>query len=84
MTLPEEPVTLTAEQIKDLNQKLAHMRHDINNHLSLMIAASELIRHKPATTERMLEALNERPQKISASMNAFTSEFEKTFSIRRG
>ncbi|HMP84381.1 MAG TPA: hypothetical protein PKA41_16910 [Verrucomicrobiota bacterium] len=84
MTLPENPVTLTVEQIKELNQKLSHMRHDINNHLSLMMAATELMRHKPQTAERMLEALNDRPKKISETMAAFSVEFEQALSIRRG
>ena len=84
MTLPESPVTLSVEQVKELNQKLSHMRHDINNHLSLMIAATELIRHKPTTVERMLETLNERPSKISESMAAFSKEFERLFGIQRG
>ena len=82
MTLSEKSVTLTAKQISDLNKKLSHMRHDINNHLSLMIAATELIRRKPSTAEQMLDALNERPSKISESIAAFSKEFESLFGIQ--
>jgi hypothetical protein len=46
MTLPTAPVTLTIGELEDLNRKLSDMRHDINNHLSLMVAALELIRYK--------------------------------------
>jgi len=45
--VPSQPVTLSVEQIEELNQKLSNMRHDINNNLSLILAATELIRHKP-------------------------------------
>jgi hypothetical protein len=83
MTLPTQPVTLTAEQIGALNQKLSEMRHEINNHLSLIVTAVELIRHKPDTTSRMLETLAERPSRISASLTAFSSDFEKILGIAR-
>jgi hypothetical protein len=83
MTLPSHPVTLTVDQIGELNQKLADMRHDINNHLSLMIAAVELMRHKPDTTERMLETLSERPPKVAESIIAFSASFERTLGVQR-
>ena len=54
MGLPTEPVTLSVEEINDINQKLSTMRHDVNNHLSLILAAVELVRHKPELLKRML------------------------------
>jgi hypothetical protein len=83
MVLPEQPVTLTAAQIALLNQELANMRHDINNHLSLVMAAVELIRAKPHMTERMVNTLSEQPPKISAAMMGFCTQFEKAYGIRR-
>jgi hypothetical protein len=83
MRLPSEPVTLSVEEVSALNQKLSTMRHDINNHLSLIVAALELIRHKPATTERMLATLGDQPAKITASITEYSTEFEKTFGITR-
>ena len=38
MLLPAQPVTLTPEQIAELNKKLSTMRHDINNSLALVLA----------------------------------------------
>ena len=46
MPLPSGPITLTVKQVDELNRKLSDMRHDINNHLSLIVAALELIRVK--------------------------------------
>jgi len=46
MAFPTEPVTLTVGEVQELNRKLSDMRHDINNHLSLMVAALELIRYR--------------------------------------
>ncbi len=79
MVLPEQPVTLTAEQLAALNRELGTMRHDINNNLSLILAAVELIRAKPHMTERMITTLLEQPPRITLAMQKFSAEFEKTF-----
>lgn len=83
MAAPSQPVTLSHEQLADLNRKLATMRHDINNHLSLIVAAAELIKHKPQMAERMLATLSEQPGKISDSIHKFSHEFERVFGIKR-
>jgi len=83
MTLPTQPVTLTVEQIGELNKKLSNMRHDINNQLSLILAATELIRAKPQMAERMASTLVEQPPKITASLMKFSAEFEQTLGIKR-
>jgi hypothetical protein len=83
MRLPTEPVNLSVEEIQDLNQKLSMLRHDINNHLSLVNAAVELIRHKPQMAERMLTTVSEQPAKIGAALAKFSSEFEQAFHIVR-
>jgi len=76
MGQPMSPKTLTAEQIRDLNQKLGHMRHEVNNQLSLIIAALEMIRFRPETTERMMETLSQQPLKIQEELARFSEEFE--------
>ncbi len=83
MVLPDKPVTLTPEQIAELNKQLANMRHDINNNLSLIMAAIELARLKPDAVTRMINTLGEQPGKIGDTMGRFCAEFEKTFGIVR-
>jgi aspartokinase len=83
MELPSAPVTLTPEQVADLEQKLRVMRHDINNHLSLVVASLELIRSKPQMAERMLSTLAEQPAKITAAMTKFSREFDRFVGIKR-
>lgn len=83
MALPNGPVTLTAEQIAELNKKLSTLRHDINNHLSLIVAAVELIRYNPEVAERMSTTLAEQPPKISEELARFSAEFEKAVGITR-
>jgi hypothetical protein len=83
MTLPTEPVTLTVEQIGELSRKLSTMRHDVNNQLTLILAAVELIRHRPEGTERLLNMLAGQPKKIAESMAQFSCEWETALNITR-
>ena len=83
MALPEQPVTLSPEQVADLNKKLSTMRHDINNNLSMVMAAAELAKLKPEMAEKMLNRLLEQPTKISTQLKDFSAEFERTLQITR-
>lgn len=84
LTSSEPIVALAATEIAELNKQLSLMRHDINNHLSLMMAAVELVRRKPEAAERMAHTLTEQPTKITESMKKFSSQFEQTLGIKRG
>ena len=81
MPLPSQPITLPVEQLAELDRTLSAARHDINNHLSLIIAAAELIRHKPQTAERMMATLVEQPPKIADTLAKFSLEFERALGI---
>jgi len=83
MGLPSQPVTLTVAQIDDLNRKLSILRHDINNNLSLIIAAVEVIRFKPEMAEKMMATMVEQPPKIMAAVGKFSGEFESVLEISR-
>jgi hypothetical protein len=83
MRLPDRPVSLTVEQVAELNTKLRTARHDINNYLSLIVASVELIRCKPETAERMMTTLVEQPPRISAALQKFSAEFERTLGMIR-
>ena len=83
MEPPNRPVALTPEQIGELNEKLSQLRHGINNHLSLMTAAAELVRYKPQMVERLLATVSQQCPRITESMAAFSAEFEQALGIRR-
>ena len=83
MNLPTQPVTLTPEQISELNKKLSTLRHDINGDLALIVAAAELIKLNPSAAERMLATLLEQPAKIRDRADKFSAEFERTLGIVR-
>ena len=83
MGLPGEPVTMSAEQIGDLNRKLSEMRHDINNYLAAMTLAAELTRLKPETAEAMMSRLLQQIPGIKEEVETFSAGFEQVFGITR-
>lgn len=83
MGLPTEPVTLTAEQVKTLNQQLSDMRHNVNNNLALLVAAIELIKRKPDLAMKMADSMAVQPDKMNEEIQRFSSHFEKAFGITR-
>ena len=83
MPLPNQPVTLNVEQIGELKNKLATLRHDVNNNLALVTAAVEIIRRKPESAERMLSGLSEKPHKIAEVVAQFSRELELALGITR-
>jgi ABC-type nitrate/sulfonate/bicarbonate transport system substrate-binding protein len=81
MGLPEQSVTLTPAEIAEFNQKLGEARHNVNNYLALIVAASELIKRKPETTEKFVDNIAEQPQRIVKELQGFTKEFERRLGI---
>jgi hypothetical protein len=84
MVLPNKPVTLSVEQVDEINKKLSTLRHDINGDLALIVAAAELIKLNPSTAERMLTTLLEQPTKIRERADKFSRDFETMLGIKRG
>ena len=76
-------VTLTADEIIALHQKLRDMRHDVNGQLTNIVAAAELIRLRPEMTEERLKILLEQPHKIARLLDGFSKEFEKQLRLDR-
>lgn len=76
-------IILTKEQVQELNEKLSNMRHNINNYLSLIVAASEVIRINPSALPRMLPTFKEQPDRIINEIRNFSEEFEKTLGINK-
>jgi hypothetical protein len=81
MGAPSQAVTLTPEQIAELNTKLADFRHNVNNHLSLIMTATELMRRKPELAARLLESLVEPPQRIQREVKSISDELQKALQI---
>lgn len=83
MPVPDQPITLTPAQIEALSEKLAALRHNVNNYLSLIVAATEVMRRRPEMAVRFLDSLDGPPQKITEEVRGFSDELEKALGITR-
>jgi hypothetical protein len=83
MRLPTEPVTLSVEQVRELKDKIADLQHDVNNSVSLMLAAVELIRVRPESRESMMDSFARHPKKIIETVTQFTRSLEGSLGITR-
>jgi len=84
MALPQHPVTLTPQQVADLNKRLTLMRHDIKGFLGVQQLAAELFKFKPESGEEMVTTVLQQLPKIISACDSFTAEFERTLGITRG
>ena len=83
MGLPSQAVSLSPGEVAELSRKLSEMRHNINNHLTLMVTALELLRRKPESAERMVSNLAEQPPKIREDISRFSEDLENALQITR-
>jgi hypothetical protein len=77
------PVTLTEEQVLALHRRLRDMRHDVNGRLANIVAAAELIRLRPDTTEERLKTLLDQPHRAAEAIGHFSRDFETAFGLVR-
>jgi hypothetical protein len=82
MAVPNCPVTISPAEVEELRTKLSMLRHNVNNSLSLVIAATELIRRKPEMASRMVDTLSAQPQKIIEEIAKFCEEIERLLQIQ--
>ena len=83
MPLPDHAVTLTPDQIAALNKRLSESRHNINNHLSLVVATTEVLQKNPELGPRLMPNLAAQPERIIKEIQAFSDAFEAALSITR-
>src|ERR1043165_8018488 len=82
MALPTQPVHLGVAEVEELAQHLSSFRHDVNGCLSLVVAATELIRYTPDVVLRMRATLVEQPPRIAGKTQEFAQECERVLGIR--
>jgi hypothetical protein len=81
MALPTTPVTLTVEQVGQLNKTLSEKRHEVNNVLCVIAAAVDLVRINPAQTPKMLAMIAQRAPEIKGHIEEFSRAFEAAMGI---
>jgi hypothetical protein len=74
---------LSPEQVEALASQLSFLRHNVNNHLALVVAAMELIRRKPEMAPRFLESMANQPDKIIEEIRKFSDGMETALGIKQ-
>ena len=77
-----EPVTLSPEAIQSLVKQVNVARHELNNALSLISAATELMRMNPEMVPKLIGTLHDQPQRISNCFQTLTNDVEKSLGLR--
>ena len=67
----------------EVTVEISAMRHNVNNHLAMIVAAAELQKRKPELAERMMDNILQQPEKIIAEVRSFSDEFESLLGITR-
>ncbi len=83
MAQSPEPVTLRADEAASILAGLRTARHNVNNCLSLVIAAAELVKLKPQDAQRLADQILEQPDRIMAELRGFSAELEKRLGAAR-
>ncbi len=74
---------MAPKQIEELNLKLSTLRHDIANHLTVIVTAAEMAANTSEKARQHLTLLFQQIPKIKDAVNGFTAEFDRTLSIKR-
>ena len=77
MEPPNQPVAFTPDQMEKMIARISQVRHNVNNHLTLIIGAAELIRRKPDMIERMTATLIDQARKIEEELKQLSAEFKR-------
>jgi hypothetical protein len=83
MSAQSHSISLSPEQVKALAVKLADLRHNVNNQLSLIVAATELMRRRPEAAARFVDSLADQPGKIAREIKAFSDDLERVLQVRQ-
>jgi hypothetical protein len=78
---PEEPVTLTPDQLQELYTKLRDMNHDVRGVLAIIAGSLEVMRLYPDNAARFVGSLGLQPQRIEESLTKFAADFEQQLGI---
>ena len=82
MSEVSQPVCLTPSQVAGLNARLAELRHGINNRLTKIVAAAEILQRKPDMIAVFAPQMIDEPQRISDDVAAFSAAFEEALGLR--
>ncbi|HAV61458.1 MAG TPA: hypothetical protein DCY13_03735 [Verrucomicrobiales bacterium] len=77
MSSADGSVHLGPDQVRALNKLLSECRHNVNNHLSLVMSAIELAQLKPDAAPRMVKTAMEQSRMVNEEIARYSDQFER-------
>jgi hypothetical protein len=81
--MPQTPLTLSADQLVLLDQRLTDLEQTIQGHLGPLLALSHIARTAPEELQARAGELSPAGPKISAEVQKFSADFDTMFGIQR-
>ena len=81
---PSGPITLSPDEVALFHRRLTNLQKDIHEHLMPLVELSRLARHAPQDLATRAGEFSKQPPRISAEMQHFGVDFDRTFAIQRG
>jgi hypothetical protein len=82
--VPSAPVTLSPEEIALFHRRLMNLEKDVHEHLVPLLELSRLARTAPGELQTRAAEFAPHAPEISALLQKFGTEFDRTFKIARG
>ena len=70
--MTEPGITLSQEEISQLQKKFSEIKHSINNALAVMMALSEMSQRRPDYAEKLASTVLSKAPQIVTSLQEFT------------
>ena len=70
--MTEPAITLSKEDISQLQKKFSEIKHSINNALAVMMALSEMSQRRPDYAEKLASTVLSKAPQIVTSLQEFT------------
>ena len=80
---PSQPINLAPDHVELFHRRLLNFERDMHDHLTPLLELSGLARRSPEKLPPRAGEFSEASPKISAEINTFAVEFDKTFGIVR-
>jgi len=81
---PSGPVILPPDHVALFHRHLTNLERDLTEHLKPLLELSRLARKSPREVQARAPEFAQQPPRITAELNQFAVEFDRTFAIVRG
>ena len=75
-------LTITQEELVELQKKFSEIKHSINNALAVMMALSEMSQRRPDYAEKLATAVLSKAPQIVTSLQEFTQALNEKAGVK--